>query len=77
MWGRRDTPCGCGLPTIGTHFLESINPYISLHKTGCDVSITLREQVDQRDLRLASENGWMDRLDTLLPHGLNTRINLY
>ena len=49
--------------------------FINIHKTRFDVYITLLEQVDQRDLRLASENGWMDRLDTLLPHGLNTRMH--
>ena len=46
--------------------------FSKIHKSGFDVYITLVEQVNDKEVRLASENGWVTRLGTQLPQGLNT-----
>ena len=48
----------------------------NIHKSGFDVSITLVERVSDKQERLASENGWVARLGTRLPQGLNTITSL-
>ena len=51
--------------------------FTKIHKSTFDVRITLVERVEQEQQRLATENWWIDKLDTFLPHGLNTRTSLY
>ena len=50
--------------------------FLDIHKSDLDVNITVVEQCHDTRERLASENGWIQRLDTLLPRGLNTKSNL-
>ena len=42
-----------------------------------DIQITLVKRVEQEQQRLATENWWINKLNTFLPHGLNTRTGLY
>ena len=50
--------------------------FIKIHKTTLDVHITLLESVPKLRDRLRAENEWIEKLDTILPRGLNTRSNI-
>ena len=50
--------------------------FIKIHKSTFDVRIILLQSASDRQLRLKAENEWIEKLDTLLPRGLNTRSNI-
>ena len=50
--------------------------FIKIHKSNFEINIILLQQVTDHKLRLVAENEWIEKLDTLLPRGLNTRSNI-